>query len=461
MCQCTRQSPFTQRLSLLAKLLLAGMVALVVGPRLAYSGPEVPGARQVHPIALVGGTVHPASGPAIEGGTVLFDGGRLTGIGKDVALPEGTERVEIKGLHVYPGLFDAYTQLGLVEIPSVRGSVDVTETGQINPNVQARHAFNPDSELIPVTRAGGVLTVLAAPAKTLVAGTSSVMQLDGWSPEDMTMRPAAGIHVEWPRTTASYTWRLDDAHEDALKDQDKTFTELRRVLDEARAYWQAKIARQKLRASPSASDARFEALIPLFERKLPLVVHADQQQQIQAAVALAAHEKIDLVIYGGLDAPLCAELLKKFDVPVIAAGVTRLPQRRSDGYDLAYTLPARLHAAGIRFCIAGAGRMGNVRNLPHQAGMAAAHGLPADEALRSITLYPAQILGVADRCGSLEAGKDATLIVTTGDPLEITTQVQRAYIQGRPVDLSNRQTRLWQKYQQKYEQQKASATADK
>ncbi len=437
-------------LSIVGRLLVCASLAGLAFTSAAVAGPEIPGPPQTRPIALVGGTVHPVSGPEIAGGTVLFDRGRLTAVGgKDVAIPADAERIEVAGQHVYPGLFDAHTQLGLVEIASVRGTVDSAETGSINPNVVARQAFNPDSELIPVTRSAGVLTVLTAPGGKLLAGTSSVMQLDGWTTEDMTLRAAAGVEVVWPRTFPAYTWRLDE-HEDSVQDADKTLRELRKALDDARAYWTAKTARAARGSRPPDHDTRWEALIPVFERKLPLIVQADETRQITGAVALAAEQGVKLIIFGGYDAPECAELLKKYDVPVIVNGVTRLPQRRSDAYDTAFTVPARLQAAGIRYCIAGAGRMGNIRNLPYQAGMAAAHGLPADEALKSITLYPAEILGVADRIGSLEAGKDATLIVTSGDPLETPTQVTRAFIQGRAVDLSNRQKRLWEKYQEKY-----------
>jgi imidazolonepropionase-like amidohydrolase len=221
------------------------------------------------------------------------------------------------------------------------------------------------------------------------------------------------------------------------------------MLADARAYWIAKTARAKRQSTPPDVDARWEALIPVFERKLPLVVQADETQQIHAAIALAAQQGLKLMIFGGYDAPECVELLKKYDVGVIVGGVTRLPQRRHDAVDAAFSVPARLQAAGVRFCISGAGRMGNVRNLPYQAGMAAAHGLARDEALRAVTLYPAQMFGVAERVGSLEAGKDATLFVADGDILETPTHVSRAYVQGRAVDLSNRQTRLYDKYQER------------
>ncbi len=191
-------------------------------------------------------------------------------------------------------------------------------------------------------------------------------------------------------------------------------------------------------------------MIPVFERKIPVIVYADEVQQIQSAVAWAQQEGFRIMLAGGYDAPRTIELLKKYEIPVLISGVYRLPLRRDDPYDTAFTVPAQLHEAGIRFCITGQGRMGNVRNLAYHAGTATAFGLPADEALKAVTLYPAELLGLGDRLGSLSAGKDATLIVTTGDPLEIPTQVTMAFIEGRRVDLSDRQKRLWEKYQEKY-----------
>lgn len=420
----------------------------------ALAGPEIPGAPQTQPIALTGGVIHPVSGPELRDAVLVFDQGRITAVGRDVVLSEGVQRIDLAGKHVYPGLIDAHSHLGLVEIPSVRGTVDHAETGRINPNVKAEVAVNPDSELIPVTRSGGVLVCATAPGGGLISGMSAVLQLDGWTWEEMCVRRNAAMHVMWPRMVAVYTWRLDDANQAATVGRDKPLLELRRTFADARAYWSAQKARNPQTAAEH--DARWEALIPVLEGKVPLHVEADEIQQIQSAVAFAQAEGVRVVIVGGYDAPDCADLLKKYDIPVIVAGVQRLPQRRHDPYDAAFSVPARLQAAGVRYCISGAGRMGNVRNLPHHAALAAAFGLPADEALKSITLHAARILGIDDRLGSLEPGKDATLIVTTGDPLEITTQVTRAFIQGREVDLSDRQKRLYAKYREKYARQRGT-----
>jgi imidazolonepropionase-like amidohydrolase len=437
---------------------LAALFALAQAAPVRASD-AVPGAPQTRPIALVGGKVHPVSSADIEEGTVLFENGKITAVGGDVKLPEGAERIDVKGKHVYPGLFDADTELGLVEIQAVRATVDYSETGSINPNVRAQAAFNPDSELIPVTRSGGVLTAVSAPLGGLIAGRGAVMRMDGWTWEQMTLRGEVMMYVNWPSMAETYTWRLDDPVS-VEKSRASTIDKLTTVFADARAYRTLRRARMEQKAAPPDFDARWEAMIPVLDGKTPLAVRADDVRQIQSAVAFAKKEGLKLVIIGGYDAPACAELLKRENVPVIVKGVNRLPRYRNDAYDAAYSVPARLHASGVKFCISANDRMANTRNLPHHAAQAAAFGLPLDAALKSITLAPAEILGVADRLGSLEKGKAATIIVADGDILEIASSVTAAFIDGRKVDLTDRHKQLYAKYKQKYEQLKAAEKAD-
>jgi imidazolonepropionase-like amidohydrolase len=399
-------------------------------------------------MAIVGATVHPVSGELIISGTVLVRNGKIVAIGTDVQVPDDAITVEAAGKHVYPGMFDAYTDMGLVEVNAVRASVDQQETGSINPNVKSWVSVNPDSEIIPVTRSNGVLLALSAPSGGLMSGQSAVLQLDGWTWEDLAVRTGVGLHVNWPRMSPSIDWETEESAKEQIESRDKALDELRKTFADARAYETARRADE----SEHPSDLRWEAMLPVLHGDRPLIVNADDIQQIQAAVAFAEQQKVKLIIYGGYDAPHCAELLKKHDVAVIIGGVYRLPQRRSEPYDTPFTVPARLHAAGVRFCISGSGRFGasNVRNLPYHAAMAVAFGLPHEEALKAITVYPAEILGVAKRVGTLARGRDATFIITDGDPLETTTQVEAAYIQGREVDLNNRHKRLWKKYEEKY-----------
>jgi len=419
------------------------------------AGPEIPGADPDGPIAIVGAAIHPVSSPSIKEGALLFDKGKIVAVGRDVPIPGQAKRIDGRGMHVYPALFNAYSNLGLTEIGAVRATRDYSEAGQINPNVKAEVAVNPDSELIPVARAGGLLLSLSAPSGGLISGTSAVLQLDGWTWEDMTLKTPVGMHVKWPKMPSAVNWPRGESKETESSKRDKTLDLIDRTFADARAYRKARRTASP-RGVEQARDSRWEAMIPVLDGKLPLVIAADEIRQIQAAVAFAARQQVKLILLGGYDAPPCAALLKQHHVPVIVNRVYRLPLRRGDQYDAAYTLPARLRGAGIKYCIACSGAS-NIRNLPYHAATAAAFGLPRDEAVRAITLYPAEILGVADRVGSLEVGKDATLIIADGDPLETATHVVTAFIRGREVDLSNRHKRLWQKYQEKYRRLEAKA----
>ncbi|HID78864.1 MAG TPA: imidazolonepropionase [Planctomycetaceae bacterium] len=362
-------------------LLGFALLGAVVSPR-AFASPQIPGAAPGRPIALVGGTIHKVGGPAITGGTLVFEKGRVTAVGRRVKVPAKAKRIELRGRHVYPGLINAYGQLGLVEISAVRATVDYRETGRLNPNVKAEVAFNPDSELIPVTRSGGVLVALSAPTGGIISGTSALMQLDGWSWEEMTVKAPVGMHVRWPRMPAPLAWpaKPPGGSGDPLEP-------LERCLADARAYQKAREAA----ADEHPVDLRWEALLPVLAGQLPLIVAADRVGQIQTAVAFAQCHGVKLILLGGYDAPLCADLQRR-EVPVIVRSTHRLPLRRDDLYDAAYTLPQRLRAAGVPFCIASRNTY-NARNLAFEAAMAAAYGLPRQEALKAITLYPARILG--------------------------------------------------------------------
>jgi imidazolonepropionase-like amidohydrolase len=436
------------RVSIPASVVAALAVVATSLGQPAFAGPEIPGAPQSGPIAVVGATVHTASGAVIENGVVVFDGGKLTAIGgAETVIPENANRIDGKGKHVFPGLIAANTTMGLIEIDSIRATVDHTETGLINPNVRAQVAVNPDSELIPVTRAGGVLLAQVTPRGGLLQGQSAVIAMDGWTWEDMMLAGPTGMHLNWPRMSAARSWEVGPTgQQPAAENRNQQLDLLRKTFDNARVYTKA---REGNAATPV--DLRYEALKQVFDRKLPLFVRADEIVEIQAAVAFALKENVRLVIVGGYDAPHCAALLKQHDIPVIVNSVNRLPMRRSDPYDAPFTVPERLRRAGIKFCICDGGKFeaSNIRNLPYEAAKAAAYGLPADEALKSVTLSVAQILGISDRVGSLEAGKDATLIITDGSILEVTTHVEQAFIQGRQVDLSNRHKRLFDKYQEK------------
>ena len=415
----------------------------------AYASDEIPAPPQTRPVALKGGTIHPVSGPDISLGTIVFEKGKITAISSEAVVPTGAEVIDATGKHIYPGLISANSVLGLTEIGAVRATVDIAEPGTINPNARSLTSINPDSEVIPVARSNGILTALTAPEGGLISGQSAVLRMDGWTPEEMGLRSPAAMHLRWPDLRLDREPRASKSVEDQEKEIDKALKTIRDAFQIARSYWQAR----KTAGPDFKSDLRWEALMPVFEGKLPLFVHAATFAQIESALAWAKEAQLKIVLVGGHDAWRMATQLKETDTPVIIALTTALPLRRDDGYESSFSNAARLQEAGVRFCIARNGRDSegpHERTLPYEAAMAAAFGLPKEEALKAVTLYPAQILGVADQLGSLEPGKAATLIVTNGDPLDLPTQVEMAYIDGRKIDLSSRQTRLRDKYQEKY-----------
>ena len=447
------------RLLSLPALALAGLVSLN-----AQATPNTPPAAQSKPILITGATLHTVSGATIANGRMLLEGGRITAIGAATAIPDNAMAIVIAmpGKHIYPGLIAANTALGLVEVEAVRATIDTAETGAVNPNSRALVAVNADSELIPVARANGVLAALSVPRASpiaLIVGTSALLQLDGWTWEEMGLVPEVGLHVTLPsmRLNAALYPNLAPAR---LEDMQRMVNQRLRVLEDAleaaRAYANTRTAEPK-----TPIDSRWESMRPVFaaDKQRPVFVAANELPQIRYAIGLAERMGLKLVIVGGLDAALIAEMLRERQIPVIIAGVHRLPMRRGDDTNAPFRLAARLSEAGVRFCIARSGSefdAATERSLPFEAATAVAHGLPAEEALRAVTLYPAQILGVADRLGSLETGKLASFFVTDGDPLDIRTHVERVFIQGRELELSDRQTKLNQKYEQKYLQLNAT-----
>jgi imidazolonepropionase-like amidohydrolase len=430
------------------KRVLSGISAALWLAANVNASDTIPAPPQTKPIALKGATIHPVVGADIPSGTIVFENGKITMIGADAAVPAGAEVIDATGKHVYPGLINANTVLGLVEIGAVRATVDVEESGAINPNVRSITSVNPDSELIPVARSAGVLSALSVPEGGIISGQSAVLRLDGWTPEEMTVLSPAAMHLRWPNLTIDRHPRARKSVKDQLKEIEKAQKQIRDAFQIARSYWQAR----KNPGPDFKSDLRWEALMPVFDGKLPLFVHASTLAQIEAAMAWAKEMQLKIVLVEGDDAWRVAPQLKETDTAVVLQPSTSLPPRRDDDYDSVWSSAAKLQAAGVRFCIASNGRGAetNERNVGYEAGLAAGYGLPKEEALKAVTIYPAQILGVADRLGSLETGKAATLIVTNGDPLDFPTQVEAAFIDGRKIDLSNRQTRLRDKYREKY-----------
>ncbi len=431
----------------------SGSAAIVVicGQAVAQSQ-QIPAPPQNHPVVIHSATIHTISSDPIEAnGYIVFDNGVITDVGQGRAPRVPKARViDAKGLHVYPGFIAADTTLGLTETGSVQVTVDTTELGQVTPEVRAAVAINPDSSLIPVARSNGILTGLVFPRGGLVAGRCSTIRLDGWTWEQMTIDAEAGLVVSWPRTEPfrGFSFRRPRVSEEEQRKQiAERLEQIERLFDDARAYLRAH------EADPTqATDLRYEAMRSVLDGEKPVFVRASSVGQIESAIAWATRRKLRIVIVGGQEASKAIPLLLKHDVPVIIGGLHRLPQNRYEPYDSPFTLPAKLHGAGVRFAIASGTSPAHERNLNHNAATAVAFGLPKSEALRAVTLSPAQIIGLGQTHGSIEVGKAATLIITDGDPLQITTDTLVAFIDGRQIDLGNRQKTMHEKYREKYRQ---------
>jgi imidazolonepropionase-like amidohydrolase len=436
-----------------ARVGLAALAAALLGATALEA--QVPAPRQNRPIALTGGTIHTVSGATYEGGTLVFDNGRIVAVGRNVAIPADAEHVDIRGKHVYPGLIDGYSHIGLFEIGGIGVTIDLDELGRINPNVRAEVAVNPESRHIGVARSSGVLVAVSSPEGGLVSGQAAAMMLDGWTWEQMTLKGGVGMVVQWPSTFAPAAFGPAAATarpQDPDARYQRELAELRESFAAARAYRTARSAPLPRGARPHDTDPRWEAMIPVLDGRMPVIIDANELRQLQDAIAWADEEGVRIVIRGGRDAGYLAEHLAHRQIPVLLTSVLTSPVRPWEPYDAAYSLPARLHAAGVRFAISGAPTAAYAYRLPWEAGASIAHGLPADEALRAVTINAARLLGIDDRVGSLEPGKDATFIVTTGSPLEYSTRVEQAYIEGRRIDMVDAQRRLFQKYQERNRQ---------
>jgi hypothetical protein len=410
---------------------------------------------QDRPMFLVGATVHTGTGEVIENGVVSFTDGRIDLVGKAddimprIRLSEDARVINIEGMHVFPGMVSAVTTLGLTEIDAVRAMRDYDEVGDATPEVRAYVSVNPDSTLIPVTRSAGILAAGVFPTGGLIPGRASVIRMDGWTNEDLAIQRDAGVIIDWP-SMRSRSNRFDEDDEDNAGDDriQERLAQLDDWFDQAAAH------RAQRAEGRGAADLRLEALATVLpgEDQNPVFINADEYDQIVAAVNWAAGRDLRAVIVGGRDAAMCTDLLKAHDTPVIIQGVHRFPKRADSAFDDPFTLPLRLEEAGVRWCLASGVETAHERNLLDNAAMAVAYGLPLEAGLRSLTSAAAEILGLGDELGTIEPGKRATLIVTDGHALEVTTVVGQAYIDGRAVDLSNKQTELRDKYREKYRQ---------
>lgn len=402
---------------------------------------------------FTGAIVHTVSGETLAQGQVLVEDGRIVSVGRSLSAT-GANVIDLAGLHLYPGMIALNTELGLLEIEAVRATRDQSEVGDYTPEVESWIAVNPDSELLAVTRADGVAYFEPVPEGGVVSGQSALLALDGWTSEQMVVRKPVALHVFWPNMNLDLTpkerardkkkWK---SPEDQAKERRKKLQALDDFFADARAYAKARDAAAN-GASTFQADPRWEAMLPVVRGEVPVTVHADDVRQIASAVKWAETNHYTITLADARDAWMLADLLASNKISVIYGRTYTQPTRDTDPYDVQFKAASVLQKAGVKvaFSVGGEFSASLAKNLPYEAAQAVAFGLPADEALKGITLYPAQIAGVAGRLGSIEAGKDATLFASDGDILDIRSNVKRMWIAGKEISLENRHTRLYEKY---------------
>ena len=404
-----------------------------------------PAPRHLGSTVITNATVHVGNGQVLNNASIVITNGKIAAVGTNVVVPPGARQVNAQGKQVYPGLILPATNLGLVEIGAVRSTTDVREVGDMNPNIHSIVAYNTDSKVINTLRSNGILLANIVPEGSFVAGQSSVVQLDAWNYEDATYKTDGGLHVYLPSmlTRPSFRGRGGPSQGDPVKEALEKVDELKTFLREAKAY--------NSQETHSTTNLKLASVKGLFDKSQKLYVHANTVKQMLVALDFVKDLGLDVVIVGGSDSWQIADLLKQNNVSVVLNTPHSLPTLPDDDIDQPYKTAAALQKAGVLFSINDEDGQTRGRNLPFNAGTAAAYGLSKEEALQAITLNAAKILGVADKTGSIEVGKDANIIISDGDILDMrTSQVVDAYIQGRKIDLTDKHKLLNERYKRKY-----------
>jgi imidazolonepropionase-like amidohydrolase len=390
-------------------------------------------------------TIHTmSSAGTLQKASVFIGNGKILAVGANIKPGTSARVIKADGLEVYPGMVNAWGNLGLTEVGAVAVTNDYAEQGTWKPQLLAYSAIHPASEHIAVARAGGVTSSLSAPLGGVIAGQAVLIHLDGWTVEEMAVAKSAAMAVNFPSLGGESGSFGRFASRQSYAEMKRTYEtrvkELSEWLEKARHYMKAR------QADPATEpDSQLGALVPVVRGDMIVVFSANSERDITNAVEFGKKEKLKFAIQGAREAGRVVELLKKENVPVILASIIALPAREDDPYDERFTLPATLAKAGVKFALTSP-PSSDVRNLPYEAGFAQAYGLTHDEALRAVTISPAEILGVSGKIGSIEAGKSADLVITDGDLLELRTQVKQLFIAGKNVSLENKHSRLYQQY---------------
>ena len=413
---------------------------------LAAMGQEAiyPAPAQEKTICLTNATIHVGNGQVIEKGTIVFSGGKITAVGANVTTPADAKVVDLQGKQVYPGIIAPVTELGLTEVEAVRSTNDFREVGEINPSVRSLVAYNTDSKVLNTIRSNGVLLAQVAPQGGLIAGSSSVVQLDAWNWEDAAYHTDGALHFYMPSLVPPPAPPQDRpaSPTNRLQESMKQIEQVRTFFREAKAYLQ--------QDKHTGTNLKFESVRRLFSKEEKLFIHCDIVKEMLIAIDFAHQFGFDVVIVGGADSWRIADILKKNNIAVVLGQPHALPIMQDDDVDQPYKLGAQLQQAGVLFCLSNEG-FWQQRNLPFEAGTAATYGLTKEEALSAVTLNAAKVLGIDKTTGTLEAGKDANLAISTGDIMDMRSSIiTQAFVQGREINLDNKQKQLFERYKYKY-----------
>lgn len=413
----------------------------------------VPAPKQTKSVLITGVIIHVGNGKVIENGLLGFRDGKidLAMDGSTVRFKEGALKydttISLNGAQAYPGFFAPNTTLGINEIDAVRATNDFADISGYNPHIRAIIAFNTDSKITPTVRTNGILFAQPTPRGGVISGTSGILALDGWNWEDAAIKPEDGVHLNFPRSMQRNGWWAEPQPASANAKYDEQLNELKKFFADARAYGADKAHAEK--------NLRFEAMRGIFDSTKNLYIHADHEKDIIAAVTFCREFKISrMVLVGGKESWRLTKLLKQNHISVMVNRVHDLPERQQDDIDLPYKLPYLLQKDSVLFCLQNEGDMEgmNARNIPFLAGTARAYGLGNEEAVAALSYNAARIMGVDKQLGTIEAGKDASFFISTGDALDMrTNNVIMAFIGGRKISLTNQQQELYKKYQNKYQ----------